>query len=105
MLQLDDRLDRFLAQHVHRVLVGQIVRPLHSVVGVPLPAVFFQIAQRRADAALGRAGVGAGGVQFGNDGHVGAAAGVERGHQPRPARADDDRVKDVRFHLEPRGIE
>ena len=46
----------------------------------------------RAVRHLGRAGVRAGGVEFGEDGDLRPFAGLQRGHQPCPAGPDDDRV-------------
>ncbi len=57
MFEFDDDLDRFLAEDINSVLISQIVRSFDSIVSVPLPSIFFEIAERGADAALGRAGM------------------------------------------------
>ena len=49
-------------------------------------------AERRAHAALRRAGVRAGGVELGDHGGPHAARGLDRGAQPGAAGADDHRV-------------
>jgi len=101
MLQLDHGADGFLGQHAHRVLVGEVVAALDRVEGVPLPVILFHVAQRRADAALGRPGMAAGGVELADDRHLPAGevlAGVERGRQPRAPRADNHNVEFVCVH-------
>ena len=60
VLELDHRLDGLVGQHLGRVLVDEVVAALDGVEHVPLPAVLLEVAERRADAALGGAGVGAG---------------------------------------------
>ena len=57
MLQLVDHADRLVTEDLHGVLIGQVVGALDGIEDVPLGMVFFHVAQRRADAALGRAGV------------------------------------------------
>ncbi len=99
VLQFDHRVDGVLRQHVRRVLVGQIVAAFDGIVGVPERFVFFEIAERRADAALRRAGVAARRVELADHGDLRAAfAGVEGSHQASAARADDDRLKLMCFH-------
>jgi hypothetical protein len=67
VLELDDDVDRLLAHHLDGVLVAQVVRALDGVEGVPLRVVLLEVAERRADPALGRAGVRAGRVELGDD--------------------------------------
>jgi hypothetical protein len=98
VLQFQHDIDRVLAHDIGRVLVHQVVAALDRVEGVPLPVVFLQIAQRRADAALGRAGMRAGGIELADDSHVGILGGVQRGHQASAAGADDDCVELVVVH-------
>ena len=57
VLELVDGLHRLAAQDLHGVLVGEIVAALHRVKHVPFPVVLFHVAERGADASLGRAGV------------------------------------------------
>ena len=58
VLELEHRVDRLARQHFGRVLVDEVVAALDGVEHVPFPVVFFGVAERGADAALGRAGVG-----------------------------------------------
>ena len=93
VLELDDRLDRLARQDVGRVLVDEVVAALDRVVHVPLGVVFFLVAERGADAALGGAGVRAGRVQLGQHRALDAVARqLERGPQAGAARTDDDRL-------------
>ena len=97
MLELDDRFDGFAGQDLRRVLVDQVVATLDGVEHVPLPVVLLLVAERGADAALRGAGVGAGGVELGQDGRVDAAAGeLQRGPQAGAAGADDQGLELVR---------
>ena len=65
--------------------------------------VLVEVAQRRADAALRRAGMAASRVEFADDGYISAAfAGIQGGHQTRAAGADDNRIVFVNFHRFPR---
>jgi hypothetical protein len=89
MLQLDDRVDRLARQHLRRILIGQIVATLNSVEHVPFPVIFLGVAERGADAALGRPGVRPGGVQLRDDGDIGDPGELHGGHQAGPARTDD----------------
>lgn len=57
-LQLNHRGDRLACEHFGGILVGEIVATLNRVEHVPLPVVLFHVAERRADAALRRTGVG-----------------------------------------------
>ena len=93
MLELDHRGDG-LAHHVFDgVLVAQPVRALDRVVHVPAPVVLAHIAERGADAALGRDGMAAGREDLGDAGGAQALLGhAEGGAQARAAGADDDHV-------------
>src|SRR3972149_3006165 len=86
VLQFVDRLHGLLAHQVGRVLIHQIVAALDRVEGVPLWVVFFQIAQRRADAALRRAAGGLGWIQLAIPGAVRPGL-LHRRAQTRAARA------------------
>ena len=91
VLELDDGLDRLAGEDLGGVLVDQVVAALDRVEHVPLPVVLLEVAEGGADAALGGAGVGAGGIELGQDGGVDALAGqLERGPQAGAAGADDD---------------
>ena len=86
-----DRLDRLARQDLGRVLVDEVVAALDGVVHVPLPVVLFLVAQRGADAALGRAGVRPRGVELGQHGRLDAVAReLERRPQAGAAGTDDD---------------
>ncbi len=93
VLQLDHRVDGVFRQHVRGVLVSQVIATLDGIVGVPERLIFLQIAERRADAALRRAGVAARGVELADHGDLRAAfAGIKGCHQSGAACADDDRL-------------
>src|SRR5262249_32453888 len=74
LLEIEYRVDGFLAHDLDGVLVGEVVAALDGVEGVPLPVVLFDVGQRRAHPALGSAGVAAGRIQLGQ----------HRGATPRP---------------------
>ena len=96
VLQLNDRPRRFLAHVFDGVLVAQPVRPLHRVVHVPAPVVLAHVAQRRADAALGRHRVAAGGKDLGDAGRIQPGFGQpEGGPQAGAAGAHDHDVEGV----------
>ncbi len=96
VLQLDDPLDGLLGQDLRRVLVGQVVAALDRVVHVPLPVVLLLVAQGRAHATLGGAGMGAGGIELAEDGRAHAGPRQFQGRpQARPAGAHDEGRVDV----------
>src|SRR4030095_11116051 len=76
VLQVVDGLDRLPAHDLGRVLVDQVVAALDGVEGMPLPVVLFDIGQGGAHATLGRAGVGTGRVQLGDDRRPGTPRGL-----------------------------
>ena len=87
VLEFDDRLDRLAGQDLGRVLVDEVVAALDGVEHVPLPVVLLEVAERGADAALRRAGVGAGGIHLREHRGVHARLGqLERGPQAGAAR-------------------
>ena len=92
VFQLVHHPHRLVAEDLHGVLVGQVVRALDGVERVPLGVIFFQVAQRRADAALRRARVRAGRIELADHSGLGALGGVQRGHQPGAACPDDDDI-------------
>ena len=92
MLELDDRLHRFAAHHFGGILVNEVIAALDRVVHVPLPMVFLHVAESGADATLGGAGVGAGGVELAQHGDVAQPGALQGGHQAGATSADDDRV-------------
>ena len=98
LLEVDDRVDGLAAHDLGGVLVDEVVAALDGVEGVPLPVVLLDVGEGGAHAALGRAGVGPGGVELGEDGGAHAGRGLERGAHARPARADDDDVVLVCLH-------
>ena len=60
---------------------------------MPFPAIFLDIAERCADAALRCASMGARRIELANDGGFNRFAGVEGRHQARTARAHDERIE------------
>jgi hypothetical protein len=92
LLEVEDRVDRLLGHHLGGVLVDEVVAALDGVEGVPLPVVLLDVGEGGAHAALGRAGVGPGGVELGQHRGAGALTGLERGAHACAARADDDDV-------------
>ena len=98
VLQLNDRLNRFVAEDLHRVLVRQVVGAFDRVVCMPLGAILFEVSQGRADTTLSRPGVGAEGVELADDGRIDFLGSVQRGHQARPASTDDHRVETMCLH-------
>ena len=52
VLQFEHRVDRFARQHFGGVLIDEVVAALDGVEHVPVPVVFFDVAERGADAAL-----------------------------------------------------
>ena len=99
VLQVDDGRDGVAAHHLGRVLVDQVVAALHRVEPVPLPVVLLGVAERRADAALGRAGVRARGIQLADDADAGlrpeVALQLEGGVQAGSPGPDHHRVEVV----------
>ena len=57
MLELEHCIDSFASEHFSRILIDEVVATLDSVKHVPLPVIFLDVAQGRADATLGRARV------------------------------------------------
>lgn len=98
LLQVEDGVDGLLGHHLGGVLVDQEVTALDGVEGVPLPVVLFDVGQRGAHAALGRAGVRPGRVQLGQDGCAYALAGLEGRAHPGPTGAHDHHVVLVGLH-------
>ena len=95
LLQVEHRVDGFLAHDLHGVLVGEVVAALDGVEGVPFPVVVFDVGQRGAHAALGGAGVAAGGVELGQHRGAHARTRFDRGPHAGTARADDHHVVSV----------
>ena len=92
LLEVEHRVDGFLAHDLDGVLVGEVVATLDGVEGVPLPVVLFDVGQRRAHPALRRTGVAARRVQLGQHSSAGPRPGLDGGPHARAARADDDDV-------------
>jgi hypothetical protein len=98
VLQLEHGVDGVAGEDFGGVLVDEVVAALDGVEHVPLPVVFFDVAEGGGDPALGGARVGAGGVELADDGDVGLAGHLDGRHQPGAAGADDDRVVSVISH-------
>src|SRR5690606_14913544 len=83
-----------VAHELDRVLVTQVVATLDRVERVPLGMVLFEVAQRRADAALRGARVRACGIELRQDrgAEISVARQVQGGHEARTAAAHDERV-------------
>jgi hypothetical protein len=62
VFQIVDRLDGLFGKNVGRLLIDQIISAFDRVEGVPFGFVLLHVAQRGADAALGRAGMAADGI-------------------------------------------
>ena len=92
LLEVQHRVDGFLAHDLDGVLVGEVVAALDGVEGVPLPVVLFDVRQCRAHAALRRAGVAARRVELGQHRGADAGSGLDGGPHARAACADDDDV-------------
>ena len=67
MLELVDVAGRLVAEDLDRVLVAEVVGALDRVERVLLGVVLGRVAERRVDAALGRAGVAARRVELGDE--------------------------------------
>ena len=94
VLELDHNLIGLAAHELDRVLVAEPVGALDGVVHVPVPVVFFGIAQAGSDAALRRHGVRARRENLGQHGRLVAGLGqLDRGTQAGAAGADDDRIE------------
>src|SRR6266699_179827 len=55
MFQFVDGIDSFTGQDFRRWLINEIIATLDGIVHVPLPVVFFHVAQRSSHATLSRA--------------------------------------------------
>ncbi len=97
VLELVDVVRRLLAEDLDRVLVAEVVRPLHRVERVLLGVVLGRVPERGVDPALRRAGVAANRVDLGD--HRDVRAGVEsldrRAHSRAAGTHDDDIVNGV----------
>ena len=93
VFQIVDGLDGLFGQDLGRLLVDQIIAAFDRVEGVPLGFVLLHIAQGRADAPLGRAGMAANGIEFGENRGVRLLAGFQGGIEAGAAGADDHGVK------------
>ena len=95
-LELVDRVDGLLGEDLGGGLVDEVVATLHGVERVPLRVVLLDVAERGADAALGCAGVGPGGVELRDHRRLDAAGRLDRGSKAGAAGADDHGVVRVR---------
>ena len=93
VLELVDVGGRLVAEDLDRVLVAQIVGALDRVVCVLLWAVVRGVAERRIDAAFGRAGVTADGMDLREQRDVGARiVRLDGRAHTRAAGADDEDI-------------
>ncbi len=92
LLEVEHRVDGFLAHDLDGVLVGEVVAALDGVEGVPLPVVLFDVGQCRAHAALRRAGVAAGRVELRQHRGARSRPRLDGGPHSRAACTDDDDV-------------
>ncbi len=98
LLEVDDRVDGLLAHDLRGVLVNQVVAALDGVERVPLPVVLFDIGQGSTHPALRGAGVGARGVELGEDRGACAGAGLESGPHAGTTGSHDDDVVAMDLH-------
>jgi len=98
VFQFIDGRDGLVAHELDGILVAEVIGAFDRIVGVPFRVVFFQVAQGCANAALGGAGVRAGGVEFADYGGLGGLGGVQAGHQACAACAYHDHFKLMSFH-------
>jgi hypothetical protein len=91
-LELVDRVDRLFGHEERGRLVDEVVAALHRVERVPFGGVLLDVPERRADAALRRAGMRPGGVELRDHDRPAALRELDRGAQPGPAAADHDGV-------------
>jgi hypothetical protein len=99
VLELEHCFDGLTRENLSRILIDEVVTTFDGIEHVPLPVVFFDVAQRRGDAALSSSGVRTWRIEFADDGNIGLAGHLNRGHQSRATRADDDRVKSMVRHV------
>ncbi len=93
MLELVDVAGRLVREDLDRILVPEVVGPLHGVESVRLRTVRRSVPERRVDPALGRAGVTPRGVQLRDDANVRARVkGLDGGAHTGAAGSDDDDV-------------
>ena len=88
-----------MAHELNGVLVPEIVGAFDGIVGVPVRLVFLEVAERRSNAALRRAGVRACGIQLADDRGLRAARGVQACHQSGAARADHHHIELMQIHV------
>ena len=101
-LELVDVVRRLVAEDLDRVLVAEVVGALHRVERVLLRIVLGGVAERRVDAAFGRARVASHRVDLRHHRDVRARVeGLDRRAHPGAAGADDHDVVD-RVHREGR---
>ena len=98
VFEFEHGVDRLAGEDLGGVLVDQVVSPLDRVEHVPLPVVFFGVAQGGADAPLGGARVGAGRIELGDDRDVRLAGQLDGGHESGAACSDDDGVEAMVGH-------
>ena len=93
VLKLVDVAGRLLGEDLDRVLVAQIIRALDGVEGVRGGRILRRIAERSVDAALCRAGMGTGRMQFRDDSDINAGPlRLDRCAHACEARTEDNYV-------------
>jgi len=75
------------------LLVDKVIAALDGIKGMPFGFILLDIAKRRADSALGCAGMAADRIEFGEHCRLRLLAGLECRIQSGASGADDDRVK------------
>src|SRR4051794_14541152 len=88
VLQLKHGVHRFAGKDFCGVLIDKVVTALDGVEHVPFPVIFLDVAERGADAALGRAGMGSWGIELTGDGDISLAGELDRGHESGSAGAN-----------------
>ncbi len=101
LLEVENRVDRFLAHDLGRVLVDEVVAAFDGVERVPLPVVVLDIGQRGTHPALRCSRVGPGGVELGENGGAGPLGRFDGGAHAGTAGADDDHVISMELHDAP----
>ena len=94
MLQLVYGVDGFACQDFRRGLIDQVVAALDGIVHMPLPVIFFLVAERGCHPSLRRSRVGTCRVYLCQHGYAGVGK-LHGGHQARTTGADDHHIEFV----------
>jgi hypothetical protein len=92
MFQLIDPPGSILDHDLRDILVAEVITPLDRIEEMPLPVIFFLVAQGRRDPPLGSAGMGTSGVNFADDGYIGLVRAFHSRSQPGQPCSHDDNV-------------